>query len=95
MAGAKVQVLQTPAFNRVYKKLHNNHKLDVDLAIELIKLNPEAGEAKRGDLSGLYVYKFKSNQQLILLAYEYDPKTRMLLLLGTHENFYRELKRLN
>lgn len=86
MAGAKVQVLQTPAFNRVYKKLHIKHKLDVDLAVELIKLNPQAGEAKRGDLLGVYVYKFMSNQQLILLAYEFDPKTRMLLLLGTHEN---------
>ena len=32
--------------------------------------------------------------QLILLTYEFDPKTRhLLLLLGSHENFYRELKR--
>jgi DMSO/TMAO reductase YedYZ molybdopterin-dependent catalytic subunit len=29
----------------------------------------------------------------VLMAYEYDPETRMLLLLGSHENFYRELKR--
>jgi hypothetical protein len=28
-----------------------------------------------------------------LLAYEYDPKTRLLLLLGSHENFHRDLKR--
>jgi hypothetical protein len=27
------------------------------------------------------------------LAYEYDPETRLLLLVGTHENFYRNLKR--
>ena len=31
--------------------------------------------------------------QLILLTYEFDPKTRHLLLLGSHENFYRDLKR--
>ena len=24
---------------------------------------------------------------------KFDPKTRHLLLLGSHENFYRELKR--
>jgi mRNA interferase RelE/StbE len=54
---------------------------------------PEIGEPKRGDLAGVYVYKFKTNAQLMLLAYEYDPATRMLLLLGSHENFYRELKR--
>jgi hypothetical protein len=29
----------------------------------------------------------------MLLAYEYDPHARMLLLLGSHENFYRDLKR--
>jgi len=30
---------------------------------------------------------------LFLLAYEYDLTTRVLLLVGTHENFYRNLKR--
>jgi hypothetical protein len=51
------------------------------------------GEAKKGDLSGVFVYKYRSQQQLMLLAYEYDPGTRMLLLLGSHENFYQKLKR--
>lgn len=51
------------------------------------------GEPKRGDLAGVYVYKFKSKYQLMLLAYEHDPETRMPLLLGSHENFYRDLKR--
>jgi hypothetical protein len=31
--------------------------------------------------------QFKCNGQLTLLAYEYDPATRLLLLLGAHENF--------
>lgn len=88
-----VQVLQTSAFARAYKKLHKNQKLDVDVAVEVITQSPEVGELKRGDLVGVYVYKFKSQSQLMLLAYEYDPQTRMLLLLGSHENFYRDLKR--
>ncbi len=29
----------------------------------------------------------------MLLAYEYDPHTRMLLLFGSHENFYSDMKR--
>jgi hypothetical protein len=65
----------------------------VDDAVEAIIKTPELGEPKRGDLSGVYVYKFKSQSQLMLLAYAFDPETRMLLLLGSHENFYRELKR--
>ena len=93
MAEPVVQVLQSAAFSRAYKKLHKNQKADVDVAVGVIVKSPDLGEPKRGDLAGVYVYKFKSQNQLMLLAYEYDPKTRMLLLLGSHENFYRKLKR--
>ncbi len=93
MAARAVEVLQSAIFARTYKKLHQHQKLDVDAAVEVIIATPEVGEPKRGDLAGVRVYKFKSNSQLMLLAYEYDPETRMLLLLGSHENFYRDLKR--
>jgi hypothetical protein len=93
MTSKSVQVLQSAVFSRAYKKLHKNQKVDVDDAVEAIIKFPDIGEPKRGDLAGVYVYKFKSNSQLMLLAYEYDPETRMLLLLGSHENFYRDLKR--
>ena len=93
MPEQSVQVLQSAIFARAYKRLNKNQKVDVDTAIEVIVKSPEVGELKRGDLAGVYVYKFKSQIQLMLLAYEYDPLTRMLLLLGSHENFYRDLKR--
>ena len=93
MASKPVSVTQSTVFARAYKKLHPQQKQDVDTTVEVIVSNPLAGEAKRGDLAGVYVYKFKSQNQLVLLAYEFDPKTRHLLLLGSHENFYRELKR--
>ena len=93
MASQSVQVLQSAAFSRAYKKLHEAQKADVDDAVEAIVKAPDLGEAKRGDLAGVYVHKFKSNSQLMLLAYAWDPETRMLLLLGSHENFYRDLKR--
>lgn len=93
MASKQVEVTQTSAFARTYKKLHLPQKKDVDRAVEVIVSNPLVGDTKRGDLSGVYVYKFKSQTQLFLLAYEFDPQTRHLLLLGTHENFYRDLKR--
>ena len=93
MADKDVQVLQSSAFARSYKKLRNKQQQDVDAAVAVIVENPFQGEPKRGDLVGVYVYKFKSQKQLMLLAYEFDPKTRHLLLLGSHENFYRDLKR--
>lgn len=88
-----VQVLQSASFRRAYKRLHANQKADVDAAVRTIIDDPTVGEAKKGDLAGVFVYKFKCVGQLALLAYEYDPATRLLLLLGSHENFYRELKR--
>ncbi len=88
-----MQVLQSTPFRRAYKKLHPNQKADVDDAVLAIIADPTQGEAKKGDLAGVYVYKFQCVGQLFLLAYEYDPVTRLLLLVGTHENFYRDLKR--
>lgn len=90
---AEVLIQQTNAFLRAYKKLHNNQKDAVDQAVAAIILDPSVGEAKKGDLAGVYVHKFDCVNQLFLLAYEYDPETRVLLLVGTHENFYRTLKR--
>ena len=88
-----VRVYQTAVFKRAYKRLQANQKADVDDAVANIVRDPSVGEAKKGDLAGVLVHKFKCNGQLTLLAYEYDPGTRQLLLLGSHENFYRELKR--
>lgn len=90
---AEVQVRQSATFRRAYKRLHPKQKVDVDDAVAEIVRDPSVGEAKKGDLAGVYVYKFKCRGQLTLLAYEYDPQTRLLLLLGSHENFYRDLKR--
>lgn len=88
-----VLVQQSALFRRAYKRLHPNEKADVDDAVAEIVADPTLGDAKKGDLAGIFVYKFKCNAQLALLAYEYDVTSRLLLLLGSHENFYRTLKR--
>ena len=90
---ADIRIQQTNAFLRAYKKLHNNQKDAVDQAVVDIVRDPTIGKAKKGDLSGVYVHKFDCVNQLFLLAYEYDPASRVLLLVGTHENLYRNLKR--
>ncbi len=88
-----ITILQTPEFKRVYKKLHNNQKIAVNEAVIDITNNPLIGVPKKGDLAGVYVYKFNCVNQEYLLAYEYDKTKRLLLALGIHENFYRDLKR--
>lgn len=89
----QVQVLQSSLLRRTYKLLHPNQKADVDDAIAEIVREPTLGEPRKGDLAGVFVYKFKCIGQLTLLVYEYDAASRLLLLLGSHENFYRNLKR--
>ncbi|AHK79766.1 RelE/StbE family addiction module toxin [Ectothiorhodospira haloalkaliphila] len=88
-----ITVLQTNAFSRAYKRLQRNQQAAIDAAVATIVDQPERGEAKKGDLAGVFVYKFPCVGQQFLLAYEYDPTIRLLLLVGTHENFYRNLKR--
>ncbi len=88
-----IQIQQSAMFKRAYKRLHPNQKADVDDAVADIVRDPTLDEPKKCDLAGVFVYKFKCNGQLTSLAYEYDPGTRLLLLLGSHENVYRDLKR--
>lgn len=88
----ELTVKQMPSFKKAYKKLHGNQKSKVNDAISAIIQDPEIEEEKKGDLSGVWVYKFKIDRQEILLAYEWNPSERLLLALGVHENFYRNLK---
>ena len=89
-----MQILVTPSFERTLKKLHPNQKKSLDKAVKALASNPELGEPKVGDLDGIYVYKFKLIDQQWLLAYRViSTKKLKLLLLGPHENFYRELKK--
>ena len=88
-------VLQSSTFKKQTKKLHKNQKRDLDKAVRKIIDNPLIGICKKGDLGGVQVYKFKMVGQLMLLAYEFDSAQIILfmLALGSHENFYRDLKK--
>ena len=81
---SEIQLRQMPAFKKVYKKMTNSHKLIIDEAIRAIIHEPKIGEEKKGDLAGVYVYKFNINHQELLLAYEWNPALRLLLALGVH-----------
>lgn len=86
-------VHQTRRFARSYKKLHDN--IEVDDAVSRVSLDPDIGEKKKGDLSELWVYKFRCLGQLYLLGYTRDDTIRLIYLeaVGPHENIYRDLKK--
>ena len=90
-----MRLLVTPSFARATKKLHRPQKVELDQAVRAISENPVIGEAKAGDLAGVRVYKFRLSSQLCLLAYRIVDEERIkLLTFGPHENFYRDLKRV-
>lgn len=74
------------------KKLKSLYQEAVDKICE----NHLVGEAKTGDLSGIYGYDIFYNKTNYELAYtvEYvDNKVIVVIMAGTRENFYNELKR--
>ena len=90
-----MRILVTPTFERAVKKLHRQQKSELDVAVRDVTSDSEIGETKVGDLAGVRVYKFRMGNQLCLLAYRIlDEDSIKLLTVGPHENFYRDLKRL-
>ena len=89
-----MRILVTPTFHRTFKKLHPQQKTVLDEAVRTIASQPEVGESKLGDLAGVQVFKFWMGNLQCLLAYRLlDENTLKLLMVGPHENFYRDLIR--
>lgn len=86
-----------PASERYFKKIKEKGlKRAFQEALAVIAQNPYAGDAKTGDLAGVYcldVYYNKTNYELAYRIYEENGKIVIVLLAGTRENFYKELKR--
>ena len=86
-------IIQSPLFFKKKKRLNKNEIKALDDAVRKIIETPEIGKLKVGDLSGIRVYKFKTLKTLTLLAYEISGDTLFLYTFGSHENFYRALKK--
>ncbi|MCK9400758.1 MAG: type II toxin-antitoxin system RelE/ParE family toxin [Bacteroidales bacterium] len=87
-----MKVIQSRIFERKVKKLSKPQKAQLDEAIREILRNPAVGEQKKGDLKMVFIYKFRINNTLFLLAYAYIPEILELIMLGPHENYYKDLK---
>ena len=65
-------------------------------AIDRIREDHTVGEAKNGDLSGIYGYDIfynKTNYELVYIVEYVEDKIIVVIMAGTRENFYDELKR--
>lgn len=95
----KFDLITSPATDNFIKKLKDKplRKKFKD-AFEEIQLDPfNVGEAKKGDLAGVYGYDIYHNRTNYEIAYTIDQDDEgnlvLVILAGTREQFYQELKR--
>ncbi|MGL6198108.1 MAG: type II toxin-antitoxin system RelE/ParE family toxin [Lachnospiraceae bacterium] len=86
----------TPAAKYIKKLKDKKLKILYQEAVDKILEDHTVGQLKPGDLSGIYGYDIYYNKTNYELAYtvEYqEDKIIIVILAGTRENFYEELKR--
>ena len=88
-----MKIYQSRSFAQKVKKLNKTEKTTLDQEIKTIISNPEIGIEKKGDLRGIFVHKFKIKSTQQLLSYRFTETTLELIMLGPHENYYRDLKK--
>ncbi len=87
-----MQIIQSRSFERKVKKFTKREKKKLDEEIQKILNNPPIGSEKKGDLRGVSVNKFKIQTNQYLLAYRFFGENLELIMIGPHENYYRDLK---
>ena len=73
--------------------MHKREKEILDQKIRNMADNPSIGEEKKGDIRGIFVHKFKIRTVEYLLAYRMVGEDLELIMIGPHENYYRDLKK--
>lgn len=87
-----MKVYQSSSFAKTVKKFEKNQKLELDSEIRKIIQDPSIGSEKKGDLRGVFVHKFKIRSMYDLLSYRMLGEDIELIMIGPHENYYRDLK---
>ena len=86
-----MKIIQSRSFENKVKGFSKKQKNVLDKQIHKILDNPSIGQEKKGDLRGVFVYKFKIETIQYLLSYRVAKNTLELIMIGLHENYYRDL----
>jgi mRNA interferase RelE/StbE len=87
-----MKIYQSRSFEKKVKKMSKIEKNSLDQEIRKIAENPSIGEEKKGDLREIFVHKFKIKTAQYLLTYRKIGRDLELVMIGQHENYYRDLK---
>ena len=86
-----MKIVQSRSFDNKVKRFSKKQKKVLDKQIQKILANPSVGQEKKGDLRGVFVYKFKIETAQYLLSYRVVAEALELIMIGPHENYYRDL----
>ena len=86
-----MKIFQSRSFERKIKKFNKQEKKALDKQILKITQQQPVGIEKKGDLRGVYVYKFKMKSVQYLLSYRFVGDVLEFIMIGQHENYYRDL----
>jgi len=86
-----MQVLQSASFKKKVHRFHKQEKRILDNQIRKILKDSAIGQEKKGDLRGVFVHKFKIHAAQYLLSYRFIGDNLELIMIGPHENYYRDL----
>ena len=87
-----MKIFQSRSFERKVKKFSKQEKEILDDEVKNIAENPTIGTEKKGDLRGVFIHKFKIQTIQYLLSYRCVGEDLELIMIGPHENYYRDLK---
>ena len=87
-----MKIIQSRSFKQKVKKIGKQNKKALDEQVLKIAETPNIGTEKRGDLRGVFVHKYKLKETEYLLSYRFAKDTFELIMIGKHENHYRDLK---
>jgi mRNA interferase RelE/StbE len=87
-----MRIYQSRSFEKKVKKMSKSEKEVLDREIRRIAEDQSLGVEKKGDLKDVFVHKFKLKTAPYLLAYRKVSGDLELVVIGPHENYYRDLK---
>ncbi len=88
-----MKVIQSRSFGKAVKKFNKEEKKTLDGQLQKILGDRNIGQQKKGDLRDIYVHKFKVKNVQYLLSYRHSSSVLELIMIGQHENYYKELKK--
>ncbi len=87
-----MRIFQSKSFEKKIEKMSKSEKGALDREVKRIEEDSSLGEEKKGDLKDIFIHKFKLKTIQYLLAYRKVGDDLELVMIGPHENYYRDLK---